>query len=520
MVMICAFPSRVRALLLVVFLLPGEVDANNWYVATNGSPFGDGTTEHPYDLATALSGSVGTSGDVFWLRGGTYVTGHIDTTIQGAPDQPITFQPVPGEVPRVNGSLTFYASEGYVVLQDFELYSSNANRVSAETNVGFNPTDIERIHGIASYSPNMSFINLVVHDETGEGIYVSHEGENNLIYGCVVYNNGWRSPDNAEGHGIYMQGYTGTREVSDNILFNNAGAGLHVYASETNAYLAGITMDGNVAFNAGAIQRIRLYRDWIVGVDSPAISADGMVFQNNMGYPQRTVGVDDTAQFGRQGVNGSVMILNNFLPQGLELNNWTTITVKGNVVTATLSGDAVDLNQTLPPASATWDNNTYLVRNGAEGFNNNATNLSFSMWKNATGFDLNSTCRVGTLTGTKIFIRPNRYAAGRANIIVYNWSRQRFVSVDVSQVLPLSASYEVRNAQDFFGKPVASGIYNGQPLLLPMYGLRVSAPNGRMVTPPPTGPVFNVFVLLPLAASPQIGLPDRQSAIHLVEQFK
>jgi hypothetical protein len=104
---------------------------------------------------------------------------------------------------------------------------------------------------------------------------------------------------------------------------------------------------------------------------------------------------------------------------------------------------------------------------------------------------------VGTLSGTKIFVRPNRYVAGRANIIVYNWGRQSYVTVNVSNVLPLNAPYEVRNAADFFGKPVASGIYHGRPLLLPAYGLKVSVPNGKMLTPPPTGPLFNVFVLVP-----------------------
>jgi hypothetical protein len=179
-------------------------------------------------------------------------------------------------------------------------------------------------------------------------------------------------------------------------------------------------------------------------------------------------------------------------------------------VVAPTGGDAVILSQTLLPVSATWNENSYFVHSGGGGFERNSSELSFSMWQNATGFDSNSTCQVRTLSGTKIFVRPNRYVAGRANIIGYNWSRQGFISVDVSQILPLNASYEVRNAQDFFGEPVASGIYSGQPLLLPMHGLRVSPPNGRMVTPRPTGPVFNVFVLIPRVVSLQIKVTNDQ----------
>ncbi len=52
------------------------------------------------------------------------------------------------------------------------------------------------------------------------------------------------------------------------------------------------------------------------------------------------------------------------------------------------------------------------------------------------------------------------------------------VSVDVSSILTVGASYEVRNAQNFFGPPVLSGVYAGGLLTLPMTGLTVAAPIG------------------------------------------
>jgi hypothetical protein len=64
-------------------------------------------------------------------------------------------------------------------------------------------------------------------------------------------------------------------------------------------------------------------------------------------------------------------------------------------------------------------------------------------------------------------------------------------------VLKPGARYEVRNAQDFFAPPVLSGTYDGQPLRLPMYGLGVAQPIGSSGLQP-TGPGFNVFVLVPL----------------------
>ena len=121
-----------------------------------------------------------------------------------------------------------------------------------------------------------------------------------------------------------------------------------------------------------------------------------------------------------------------------------------------------------------------------------------------TGFDLNSTFVEGDLHGTKVFVRPNLYELGRTSIIVYNWDNLDNVTVDVSSVLPVGTDFEVRNAQDFHAAPVLSGAFRGQPLQLPMTNLTVASPNGPLVTPPPTGPTFNVFVLLPRADKLQI----------------
>src|SRR5882762_9000796 len=209
---------------LCVLLAPLGIQARDLYVSTNGTPSGPGSMAQPYDLATALSGQVGQAGDTFWLRGGNYVMGHIDTKIAGGPGKPITFRQIPGESARVDGSITFFNSIGYVVLRDFELYSSDTNRASSQTGVGFNPTDIKIVPGLAAYSPNLSFINLILHDHTRHGIYLSKRATNNLIYGCVVYNNGWVSPDNAEGHGLHVQGTNANTEVSDNLVLNNSGA--------------------------------------------------------------------------------------------------------------------------------------------------------------------------------------------------------------------------------------------------------------------------------------------------------
>lgn len=482
--------------MLLAFLPAGATDL---YVAPDGTSSGPGTLTQPYDLKTALSGSVGRAGDTFWLRGGTYSLGHVDTRIHGEPEKPIAFRQMPGEKARVDGSFTVWNSIGHVIFRDFELFNSDPKRVSSQLAMGFSPTDIQIIAGIQSYAPNFSFINLVIHDQTRHGIYVAQQSSGNLIYGCLIFNNGWRSPDNAEGHSLYIQGSSGLREVSDNILLNSAGVGMHVYENG-GPPLVGVTIDGNVVFNAGTLQNVRSYQDWVIGVDSPSPRSDQIVFKNNMGYRHPGSPAYSRVEMGRQRVNGSLTMTDNYMPLGLLMNNWTLATVTGNTFAPRNSDHAVDLQQGAVELSAAWDNSFYSTTTSGRDFRHNSTAYTFSEWKSVTGFDSSSTDAAGSLTGSNVFVRPNLYEAGRANVIVYNWNNLSAVSVDVSGVLAAGTAYEVRNAQDFFAAPVLSGIFDGQPLQLPMTGLTVAAPVGGMLTPPPTGPTFNVFVLLPLSS--------------------
>ncbi len=453
-----------RLTVLCVLLVPLGIHGNDLHVSPNGTPSGPGTMAQPYDLATALSGQVGQPGDTFWLSGGNYLIGHIDTQIEGAPGQPITFRQLPGERARIDGSLTFYQSTGNVVLRDFELYSSDTNRLSVQTGVGFAPTDIKIIPGIASYVPDMSFINLIVHDQTRHGFYIGPYASRNLVYGCLVYNNGWASTDNAEGHSFYVQGNRGTREISDNLAFNASGANFHIYENATNYY-------------------------------PPASAAYREV------------------QIGRDGVNGSVALLNNYLPQELVMNNWTIAAVAGNLFASQPANYIVSLNQTQVPLATAWNDNSYAGSGPRGDFLHNSAEQGFQDWQRSTGYDSHSAYAAVNLSGTKVFVRPNRYEAGRANIIVYNWDKSNSVPVDVSSVLATNAAYEVRNAQDFFAPPVLSGVFDGNPLNLPMTGLTVAVPNGPLLTPPRTGPTFNVFVLLPRSVRLEVNAVAHQAQL-------
>ena len=478
-------------------LAGATVRAAEFHVSPIGRPSGPGTQAQPYDLVTALSDPIGKPGDTFWLHEGIYPIGHLDiSSIHGAPGRPITFRQAPGERAQVVGSLIIESEIGYLVFRDFELYSGEIQRMSRQSGVGFKPTDIpNHVEGIQVGAPNISFINLIVHDSVASAFYTAQEAANTLIYGCLVYNTGWASPDNAEGHSFYLQG---PGEISDCVAFSTTGANFHIYANGPGWSLRNLMVDGNVAFGAGTLQQVRSYRDWIVGVDKPSTIADNIVLKNNMGYVVNNTTTLTQVQIGRENMNGTIVLSSNYWPQGLVLNNWSSAIVSGNVIAPQNSDPVVDLEQNLTKLTGQWNNNYYYSGSSKRAiFRTGSTGNSFADWKKKTGYDADSFCTPGRLKGTTAFVRPNRYEPGRANIVVYNWDNLDKVAVDVRPVLNAGTAYEVRNAQDFFAPPVLSGIFDGQPLQLPMTGLTVAKPMAPFRTPAPTGPTFNVFVLLP-----------------------
>jgi hypothetical protein len=103
----------------------------------------------------------------------------------------------------------------------------------------------------------------------------------------------------------------------------------------------------------------------------------------------------------------------------------------------------------------------------------------------------------GRPTGVWSFARPNKYEPGRGHVVVYNWDMTGAVSVDVSRILTPGSSYEVRDAQNYFGSPVAGGTYRGGPITIPMTSTAVAAPSGSLPTAPVhTGPQFGAFVVV------------------------
>jgi hypothetical protein len=432
-----------------------SAQGRQFHVSPAGAPENDGSAQRPLDLATALSqSSPARPGDVIWLHDGTY-RGSFVSHLTGTAAAPIIVRQHPGERATIDSGTS--ASDaltvrgGYTWFWGFEITSSDSKRISAES--GPSPRDLRRGYGATTDAPGIKFINLIVHDNAN-GLGLWSESVGSEAYGNIVYYNGWQGPDRAYGHGINTQNATGRRLVADNVLFHQFSHGIHAYGSSA-ASLDNITLDGNISFMNGSISRGGIHesgRELLLGGHRPAAN---LVVSANATYGGQT-----NIGFSAGCVNGRVT--NNYFAGALLLIKCNPV-MTGNTLWNSPSAEY----GTLP---ADYPQNTF---------------------------------HSSLPAGTSIRIRPNKYEPGRAHIVIYNWGTASVVPVDISAAkLPRGAAFEIRDAQDYFGAPVATGTYDERPVNLVMAGLRAGAAVGNVpVAPLHTAPQFAVFVVVPVTAS-------------------
>jgi hypothetical protein len=315
-----------------------------------------------------------------------------------------------------------------------------------------------RFNVIANYASHTKYIDLVVHDG-GVGFYNEYSYFDVEVVGCIFYNNGWQGPDRGHGHAIYPKSNTGPVTIRDNIMFNQFGYGVHIYSNPGSGQLNNIRLEGNVSFNNGTLSNNSNAANILFGGDD---YSTGGVLQNNLTYESPGVpGPNLQVGYGTL-VNGTMQMRDNYAAAGntvLNVGYWTSLTASGNLLMGT--GTIVQINDPSIPAS-TFSGQT----------------------------------QSSMPTITKVVVRANPYERGRANIVVYNWGQQSSVSVDLSNIVPLNAQYQIRNVQDWFGTPVVSGTYTGGSVTIPMISVAPPVPIGMTSSrSPSTGTAFNTYVV-------------------------
>lgn len=473
-----------------------------WYVTVGGSGSGDGTNAKPWDLQTALSGGNGSVrvGDTIWLRQGTYA-GQFYSGLSGQAGSPIVVRGYPGERATLDGGTggtnrieTLTVNGAYTIYRDFEVMQSSTARLGpAGTGQPLRPTGVY----IQPSAHDLKFVNLIIHD-TGHGFYTENTAHNIEIYGCIIFNGGNEDAatgGRSDGHGIYIKGDgIGWKIARDNVIFDQFGFGIHGYA-QTTTTLKQLVIDGNALFNNGTPSD---YENPNMQLGGTTV-ADNDTVTNNMAYysPGVTSSNNGNIRIGYSSTaNGTAVVRNNYVAGGtltLDVGYWSNLTVQTN----TLVAPTVVLAQHDPnsPTTQHWSGNTHYHDPTAQAWQFTGTSYTFSGWQGAIGA---TDAASATLpNGTQVIVRPNLYEPGRANIIIYNWASLSTVPVPVGSILNSGDTYVVRNVQDLFGTPVASGTYTGGgSISIPMGGVTPPQPIGGSFKPlNKTGPAFDVFVL-------------------------
>ncbi len=414
--------------------------ASVYYVTPNGSPSGDGSAARPLDLATALStASPARGGDTIWVRAGTY-RGPYNAQLSGTSTASITIRAYPGERATIDaypvGGEPLAVTGSNLVIWGLEIMSSDPNRIEGQNSRGASGIDI--------LGANVKIVNMVVHDNiNGIGAWMVPDTE---IYGNVIYNNGVEGTDRGHGHSIYAQNNSpNPKRIVDNVMMNSYSIGMQAYT--VNGRIDNIYTEGNIAFNHGLLSLVSGVKANFLW-QGPSPTNPSMISN----YSYYSPGLNGrTADLTGPCVNP--VIENNYLVQGWIRLDCGPGTIDGN----TVYGD--------PGGMAAYPNNTFLASRP---------------------------------TGVKIFIRPNRYEPGRANIAIFNWDLQPRVSVSLSSIgLGVGTPFEIRDAENFYGTPLVAATYDGNPVSIPMTGLTVAPAIGGAYTPPHTAPEFGAFVVLP-----------------------
>lgn len=508
-VLIAVFEFLLAATLVAASALTGQ--GRNFYVSPAGKPNATGSLRNPWDLQTALKRQgIVKPGDTVFLRGGIYngtASNGFDCTLAGTPSASITIKNYQNERAVIDRGGTDRTEQAaldlfgpHVTLWGLEIMNSYPvrDRISPYTGT------IRSWRGpgiyIAPGATDCKIINCIIHDNNS-GIY---DKENRTeIYGNLIYYNG----NNGFAHGMYIGNNAGTKYVIDNLVFDNAGLGIQSYSADTKSQQSGIHVEGNVCFNNGAITLDdQNSTNILVGAEA-GVSAERVSLISNYIYDPPNV-VPNKSKGIRLGQvdqnNKNAVVRDNYIACKVPMTVqwWDSIEMRGN----TIYTPNTSINLQMQPGDTTtsylWDNNIYISgRSGAPVFTiDSSPGLNLSSWRQRTKLDAhsqiirNASLRPG---GIEVFVRPNRYESGRGHIIVFNWARHNSVSVDIASLrLEMGAYYEVKDAQNYFGPPVARGTYDGKPITLPISLSALPLPVGDVErVPNHTAPEFIAFVV-------------------------
>jgi hypothetical protein len=403
----------------------------------------------------------------------------------------------------------------------FEIQNSSPQRRAVEG--GSSPRDLRRGAGIHAFAPHTQYINLVIHD-VGNGIGFWNPAYDSLVYGCIVFNNGWLADDRGHGHGLYIQNVRGKKTVEDVISFNNLATGMKAFA--TNGTVKSVFFRGVTSFNNGSLASSGNARQPNILVGTDDIPADNVGVHSNLLYhvPQTNTA---NLQLGYTAPGRRVSVTGNRVAGGrpLFLKDWRAGVVRANrfIAMDTAANERREIVHVsgVGRDSMTWDRNFYAdltspwpgkqvpygFHFNGRNFSIDAPRLTYGEWRRATGWDRHSEHRK-SYSVVRSIVRRNRFEPGRGQVIVYNFAGASHASARLGRVLDEGDAYGIYNVQGLFedpepleprlqmSSPIKTGTFTGGPVSIPLRNLDVTDPFGvGLESPGTTAPRFGVFLV-------------------------
>lgn len=510
--------------LVCVLLSSTNCFAGTWFVGVNGSSSGNGSFLNPWSLSYALArpSSVVLPGDTIFLRRGTYI-GPFTSSIAGTAAAPTTIANYPNERPVLLGNSTSASNQviltvngQYANYLGLEITSNPVTRISAGSVDP--PTDIYSVTGMAIYGVSVKIINCIIHNCPGGGMGYWSSSLESEVYGCLIYDNGYKNTVRGHGPNIYVQNNNENRPKSivNSFIFNGFSLGIQFYSSSSDV-LRGLTIDSCTVFNSGAntdpaqAKRMNLLAG---GANNSNAKVRNLKVANNLFYRDTTDNAASTyvpyssyrknVELGTEDetlTDAFVDFHNNYLygdPTPLLLHTWDSGSFHNNFLYAYASKANFNqyvieqVNNSAPFVN--WDSNAYYTNE--PGFTTPFSTKNFQTWKTSFGVDEHSTYSNANPNFNVYQVRPNKYEPNKYYVTVQNYLGQNQVSLPfVDELLP-GTSYAVYDVQYSTSVPVDTGTYNGDNISLPMNQTAVAPLIGLApVQPKHTSKTLGTFII-------------------------
>ena len=155
---------------------------------------------------------------------------------------------------------------------------------------------------------------------------------------------------------------------------------------------------------------------------------------------------------------------------------WTSVRFQGNTLVG--RDDVLVWLDTgeVPLENYQWNDNQYHAARTACFVHQGRKD--WEQWRQPTGFDRDSRF-THERPANAVFVRPNRYEPGRGHVVVYNWQRGDSIDVDLSTIVKPGRAYRVYHVAKLKSEPVASGVYRGARVRLPLEDIAFPRPAGH-----------------------------------------